>query len=60
MGAGDLRKLRQLEEENQHLKQLEADLSMDKQLLQDVLKKSSKAYQKNKQAKEYGKTVVGF
>lgn len=35
----ELRKLRQLEEENRHLKQLVADLSLDKQMLQDVLKK---------------------
>ena len=40
LGASDLRKLRQLEEENLHLKQLVADLSLDKQMLQDVLKKS--------------------
>jgi putative transposase len=39
MGVSDLRKLRQLEEENLHLKQLVADLSLDKQMLQDVLKK---------------------
>ncbi len=35
----ELRRLRQLEEENQQLKQLVADLSLDKQMLQDVLKK---------------------
>jgi putative transposase len=40
----ELRRLKQLEEENQHLKQLVADLSLDKQMLQDVLKKSSEAY----------------
>lgn len=34
-----LRRLKYLEEENQHLKQLVADLSLDKQMLQDVLKK---------------------
>jgi putative transposase len=39
LGVSDLRKLRQLEEENLHLKQLVADLSLDKQMLQDVLKK---------------------
>jgi putative transposase len=42
VGASDLRKQRQLEEENLHLKQLVADLSLDKQMLQDVLKKSLK------------------
>jgi putative transposase len=41
LGASDLGKLRQLEEENLHLKQLVADLSLDKQMLQEVLKKSA-------------------
>ena len=40
MGTNELRRLRQLEDENRHLKQLVADLSLDKQMLQDVLKKS--------------------
>jgi putative transposase len=35
----ELRKLRQLEEENRQLKKLVADLSLDKQMLQDVLSK---------------------
>lgn len=35
----ELRRLRQLEEENSQLKKLVADLSLDKQILQDVLKK---------------------
>lgn len=39
MGVSELRRLRQLEEENKHLKQLVADLSLDKQMLQDVIKK---------------------
>jgi len=39
----ELRRLKQLEEENQQLKQLVADLSLDKQMFQDVLKKSSEA-----------------
>jgi putative transposase len=43
LGVPELRRLKQLEEENQHLKQLVADLSLDKQMLQDVLKKSSEA-----------------
>jgi putative transposase len=37
--VSELRKLRQLEEENQQLKKLVADLSLDKQMLQDVIKK---------------------
>jgi putative transposase len=35
----ELRRLKQLQEENQHLKQLVTDLSLDKQMLQDILKK---------------------
>jgi putative transposase len=42
LGVSELRKLRQLEEENSQLKKL-ADLSLNKQMLQDVLKKSFKA-----------------
>ncbi|RZK24781.1 MAG: transposase [Hymenobacter sp.] len=44
LGVSELRRLKQLEEENQHLKQLVADLSLDEQMRQDVLKKSSKAH----------------
>ena len=39
MGVAELRRLRQLEEENAQLKKLVADLSLDKQMLQDVIKK---------------------
>jgi putative transposase len=39
MGIAELRRLRMLEEENRKLKQLVADLSLDKQMLQDVLRK---------------------
>jgi len=39
LGVGELRRLKQLEEENRRLKQLVADLSLDKQMLQDVLSK---------------------
>ena len=35
----ELKRLRQLEEENARLKKMVADLSLDKQMLQDVLKK---------------------
>ena len=44
MGVSELRKLQQLEEENQQLKKLVADLSLDKQIHQDVIKKSYKTY----------------
>jgi putative transposase len=39
MMPSDLRRLRQLGEENRQLKKLVADLSLDKQMLQDVLSK---------------------
>lgn len=39
MGVPELRRLRQLEEENSKLKQLVADLSLDKAMLQEVVSK---------------------
>jgi putative transposase len=39
LGVGELRRVKQLEEENRKLKQLVADLSLDKHILQDVLAK---------------------
>jgi len=39
LGIAELRRLRILEEENGKLKQLVADLSLDKKMLQDVLSK---------------------
>jgi len=39
MGVAEVRRLKVLEEENHKLKQLVADLSLDKQMLQDVLRK---------------------
>ena len=39
MGVAEVRRLKILEEENRKLKQLVADLSLDKQMLQDVLRK---------------------
>lgn len=40
LGVAELRRLRQLEEENRKLKQLVADMSLDKRMLQDVLSKN--------------------
>ena len=37
LGVSELRRLKQLEEENRQLKRMVADLSLDKQMLQDVL-----------------------
>src|ERR1700722_19633821 len=40
LGVAEPRELRQLKDENSKLKQMAADLSLDKQMLQDVIKKS--------------------
>jgi len=39
LGVAELRRLKQLEDENRRLKNLVADLTLDKQMLQDVLSK---------------------
>lgn len=41
LGVAELRRLKQLEEENQKLKTIVADLTLDKQMLQDVLRQKS-------------------
>lgn len=39
MGVAEIRRLKQLEEENARLKRLVADLTLDKTMLQDVLQR---------------------
>jgi putative transposase len=39
MGVSELRRLRQVEEENRKLEQLVADLSLDKHMLQEIVRK---------------------
>ena len=39
LGVSELRRLRQLEDENRQFKQLVADLSLDKHMLQEVIRK---------------------
>jgi putative transposase len=39
LGVSEVRRLKQLEDENRRLKKLVADLSLDKEMLQDVIKK---------------------
>ena len=39
MGVPEVRRLKQLEEENRKLKQLVADLSLDKHMLQEIVRK---------------------
>jgi len=41
MGVAELRRVKQLEEENRRLKQVVADLTLDKAMLQDVLQKKA-------------------
>jgi len=43
MGVTEIRRLKQLEDENARLKKLVADLTLDKTMLQDVLKRSGEA-----------------
>lgn len=52
MGVSELRRLRQLEEENRKLKQLVADLSLDKVILQDASKKALRPAQR--------KALIGY
>ncbi len=39
LGVAEIRRLKQLEDKNRRLKQLVADLTLDKQMLQEVLSK---------------------
>jgi putative transposase len=41
MGVAELRRVKQLEEEKRRLKQVVADLTLDKAMLQDVLQKKA-------------------
>jgi putative transposase len=52
LDVSELRRLRQLEEENQQLKKLVADLSLDKQMLQDV-RESGLIHQKSSKANSF-------
>ena len=60
LGTAELRRLRQLEEENARLKQIVADLTLDKQMLQDVLKKSFKSQRAATSSQTTYRRVSGF
>src|SRR4051795_3380397 len=53
LGLTELRELRQLREENRRLKTLAADLTLDKQILQEVLSKKSDARRTSRTGREY-------
>jgi len=40
MGIAELRRLREVEDENRRLKQIVADLTLDRQMLQEALRKN--------------------
>jgi len=49
----EVRRFKQVEEENKKLKQLVADLSLDKKMLQDVLSKKFSACSKDRTCENY-------
>lgn len=60
LGVSELRRLRQLEEENSQLKKLVADLSLDKQMLQDVIKKSCETSEETRTGHVSPGCIPGF
>ena len=53
LGVSELRRLKNSEDENSQLKKLVADLILDRQILQDVLKKSSETFSKTVDGRQY-------
>lgn len=60
MGVPELRRLRQLEEENAQLKKLVADLSLDRQMLQDIVKKSCKGLDQKRAGRIHDDRISGI
>lgn len=60
LGITELRRLRQLEDENFRLKQIVADLTLDKQMLQDVLKKMSEGEAVKAVGSEVDRSIQGI
>jgi len=52
MGVAELRRVKQLEEENRRLKQVVADLTLDKAMLQDMLQKGLRPARRREMARE--------
>ena len=59
LGVSELREIRQLKDANTRLKQMVADLSLDKQMLQDVIKKNSKASPEEGAGLRYDQQLLG-
>jgi nucleoid-associated protein YgaU len=59
LGPSELKRLRVLEDENRKLKQLVADLSLDKAMLQEVVTKNSEAYPKASLGGPVGQSQAG-
>jgi putative transposase len=56
LGVSELRRLKLLEDENNRLKRLVADLTLDKHILQEVIKKRSKSIAlQNSRALDWGR-----
>lgn len=60
LGVSELRRLKQLEEENAMLKQIVADLTLDKHMLQDVIKKCFNASSETGVGDSYNGILQGF
>jgi putative transposase len=56
----EMKRLRQLEDENAKLKRIVADLSLDKAMLQDVLSKSSEAWPQAGACRQGAKRLEGL
>ena len=59
MELDQARQMRQLQEENSRLKQLVAELSLHKTMLQDLLRKSSEALQSPAHGRSFARPVWG-
>ncbi len=60
LGMSELRELKMLKDENVRLKKIVADLSLDKQMLQDVIRKSFEAYSEEAAGRLSEPSVSGF
>ena len=59
LGIAELRRLRQLEDENKRLKQLVADLTLDKQRLQEVITKKAPCAPRAPWRRKIGARMLG-